>query len=125
MYCLGDTGIMREATANPTIARRRRFRFGMKTLLVVLTVSGFAAYLATVLIVVRGRARVDRDYPIQAIYTNPGEIAQPPLVWRMLGAKAVSVLTLFSTATETEVAKVKSLFPEAHVSVMPSDLFSD
>jgi len=96
----------------------RWFRFSLATLLALVLVAAIGLHIALAAIVVRDRGQVARLYPIRATYTNQDEIAQPPLLWRMLGASAVSAVSLHRPATDAEVAGVKRLFPEAHVCVI-------
>jgi hypothetical protein len=99
-------------------AKRRWFRFSLATLFALVLVGAIGLHVALAAIAVRNRGQVVRLYPIRATYTNQGEIAQPPLLWRMLGASAVSVVSLQNPATDAELAGVKRLFPEAHVCVI-------
>ena len=97
---------------------RRRFQFGLGTLLIVVTVLAFGVYVADAQRAVKYRDQASRLYPIRATYRNPGDMTQPPFAWRMLGATPLSVVMLASTATESDLADVRRMFPEANVTLL-------
>jgi hypothetical protein len=99
---------------------RRWLRFSLRSLMACVLVVAVGVYLASAMIVVRKREQIQRVYPIRAVYTNP-EHQEPPLVWRVLGAKAVSNISLGPEGTADDVAKLKRLFPEAHVAVLDDE----
>jgi len=98
--------------------KRQWLRFSLATFLALVLVAGFGLHFALAAVIVRDRGQVNRLYPVRATYTNQGEIAQPPWLWRMLGASAVSVVSLHRPVSDADVARVKRLFPEAHVCVI-------
>jgi hypothetical protein len=95
-------------------ARRRWFQFGVATMLALVTLAAVGTYSISTMMIVRNREIAYRNYPIVAWYTDL-DPKQPPLFWRLLGANAVSVVSLNSSATDNDIASVKWLFPEARV----------
>jgi hypothetical protein len=98
--------------------KRRWFAFSLRTLFVVVTVVAIAAYAMTVLSIVRQRQQASRVFPIRATYANAGDAKRPPFVWRMLGAETVHVVVLEPAGTESDVEKLRRLFPEASVAIL-------
>jgi len=101
-----------------TAPKPRGFRFGLRTMLGVVTVGAIVVYMSMALIAVRDRTKAHRDFPIRATWSNPGDNAQPPLLWRLLGAETTHVVSLDPIATERDLVILKRLFPEAHIQVM-------
>jgi hypothetical protein len=85
---------------------------------VVVTVGAIAVYVTMALVAVRDRTKAHRDYPIRATWSNPEDNAQPPLLWRWLGAETTHVVSLDPIATERDLVNLKRLFPEARVQVL-------
>jgi hypothetical protein len=79
-----------------------------------------AVHLVSQLTLVRNRARAHLNFPIVASYTDPRP-QQPPLLWRMMGAKPTSFVSLAPTATRSDLSQLQRLFPEAHVVVLRDD----
>jgi hypothetical protein len=103
-----------------TTSNRRLLRFSLRVLLAFILVVAVGIHLASTLIHVRGRDQAHRVYPIVASYSDPGA-KQPPLVWRWLGATPVSVVSLGPAATDSDIAKLQRLFPEARIVVLKDD----
>lgn len=101
-----------------TAPNRRWFRFSLRTLFAVVTVVAIAAYVVTVLSMVRQRAQAHQVYPIRATYTRPGDTKRPPFIWRLFGAETVHVVSLDPAGTNSDVENLKRLFPEAHVVIL-------
>jgi hypothetical protein len=89
-------------------------------LLACVLIAALGVHLASTTKCVRGRAQAHQHYPIVASYTdfNP---KQPPLFWRLLGARPTSVVSLRSSATSSDRASLQRLFPEARIVVSNCD----
>ncbi len=102
---------------------RFRFRFGLRTLFVLLTLS--AVFLGWNVHQVREREKLLRSISVRGAMfgsINSGQPQQPlPLVWSLLGATPVGFIEVPSGIfSEYDLHRLKTLFPEAKVENRPA-----
>ncbi len=107
---------------------RRRVRYSLRTLFVVMTLLG--AWLAWNVHQVGQRRALVAESGVSAVvvdhdrYLVPGELAgrRVPWVWRLLGAPRVDVIYLHSDKfDQRDLAYYRRMFPEASVRMFPSE----
>lgn len=101
--------------------RRRWFRFSLRTMLILLTVSciylGWAANWRMQRDKILNTPRI-LDGPPTRVWVHKAGPA--PLTLRAVGAKGVERLHLRGEFTEEEMNELQELFPEARIELLPS-----
>lgn len=104
----------------PTI-NRRRFRFSLRTLLLVLTLVGCAAgWVAHGKLKANERIRFSEQHG--TMFQMPGDPSNLPWSWKLfIDMPIATVWVSAGLFTEKDLERVQALFPEAEVILVPAN----
>jgi hypothetical protein len=95
--------------------RRRRFRFGLRTLFFLVTL--VAVWMGWSFNWIRQRREFVRPGNELGAVVSTGSVRAPGLLW-LFGEQGAQVVLLF-TDNESDFERARRLFPEAHVETNP------